>query len=95
MATKAKRETSAEILRGIARDLKAGHEFGKWERGRVCEYFWRVLSFGHCSVSGRPIWRWCNFGSSANPASLKDLAWIIRVIFKMTPGEFRKAYEMV
>ena len=36
---------------------------------------------------------WCRFGSSANPMTLRDLNWVIRVIFEMTPTEFLSRYK--
>lgn len=36
---------------------------------------------------------WCHFGSSANPMTLRDLNWVIRVIFEMTPTEFLSRYK--
>lgn len=36
---------------------------------------------------------WCHFGSSANPMTLRDLNWVICVIFEMTPAEFLSRYK--
>lgn len=93
---KAKRETSADILRGIACDLKAGHEFGY--HSKVLGHFEHVLWCDYGGGRDRPerlLWFWSHYGRSANPANLKELAWLIREIFETTPCEFRKAYEMV
>jgi hypothetical protein len=35
---------------------------------------------------------WSNYGSSANRATLDELAWIITVIFETTPSQFRAEY---
>lgn len=32
------------------------------------------------------------YGSSANPATKRDLTWIIRTIFRTTPAEFERKY---
>ena len=40
--------------------------------------------------------RWCNYGSSAEPKTLSELAWIILVIFECNLNEFikiMKAYK--
>lgn len=41
------------------------------------------------------IFRWRNFGSSANPATKEDLRWILNSIFRMSPQEFVARYTCV
>ena len=97
MEAKAKAKGNAAILREIARNLKAGNEFGTWVDGRAGRYFSRVLSFGYSERegrNGRGYWFWRHYGSSANSATLRDLAWVLRVIFELTPGEFVARYAM-
>ena len=36
--------------------------------------------------------RWSHFGSSANRNEAASLAWILRVIFEMSPAQFLKKY---
>ena len=40
----------------------------------------------------KKLFFWHNYGSSANKATIKDLAFIITVIFNMTPPEFEKRF---
>ena len=87
-----------EILNGIANALKSGGVYGEMVKGTnpaiKRPFFWKVLSFGYCQNSGLTIWRWRHYGSSANPATLKDLKWILDTIFKMKPSEFVAKYVL-
>lgn len=88
--------TEKAILMDIANALKSGDVYGEMIHGTNSAmpepFFWEVLSYGKCRVSGRPLWKWRNYGESANPATLKDLEWIIRKIFKTTPSAFVAKY---
>ena len=49
----------------------------------------------HCKLSYSEMYklfRWTHFGSSANSATKRDLNWIIRMIFNVTPEEFERRY---
>lgn len=87
-----------EIIKGIANALKSGGVYGKMlnPTNPVIKrpFFWEVLSFKYSNVSGRPIWCWRKAGGSANPATLKDLKWILDTIFKMKPSEFVSKYVL-
>lgn len=51
-------------------------------------YFDCVLSL---SLDDKFI-RWCHYGSSANKNNIKELFWIITVIFKLSPTDFKNKY---
>jgi hypothetical protein len=97
MEAKAKAKGNAAILREIARNLKAGRVYGIYRNSSSGQYWERVLGYDYGMSGGRerPMWFWCHYGSSANRATLRDLAWLLRVIFKLTPGEFVARYAMV
>lgn len=84
-------------LHQINQKLKNGEIFGKdvfsWPNGNGPRfpYFHAVLSYGK-DYNGENIFRWTHYGSSANRATLKDLKWIITVIFKTTPSRFLQEY---
>lgn len=40
----------------------------------------------------KKLFFWRHAGQSANKATMQDLAWIITVIFNMTPPEFEKRF---
>ena len=40
----------------------------------------------------KPIFHGCNYGSSANKATMQDLLWIITQIFNVTPEQFERQY---
>lgn len=68
----------------IYEGIKKGTVYGKIEEHRLGgTYFWDVLGK---SLSGN-IW-WRHAGSSCNKMSKKELAWILSVIFEMSPAEF-------
>lgn len=88
-----------EVLRNIMDDLKAGFSFGKdktWDyynnRPFPYPYFDDRLYIFRSSYNGKKYIGWCHYGSSANAVTLRDLEWIITVIFKTTPSEFLKEY---
>ena len=66
-----------DILRDILRDVKAGYRYGK-------DYTWNYYE-------NKP-YRYPYFGSSAIKATLRDLEWLITVIFKTTPSGFLRDY---
>lgn len=37
---------------------------------------------------------WCNFGESANKNTLKELKWILEVIFHISPENFLEKFEV-
>ena len=90
-------KSNSVILREIAQNLKEGHKYGTWRDGRLGRYFDCALSYDYGLSNGRerPMWFWQHYGRSAESANMRNLAWLLRVIFKMTPGEFCERYTMV
>ena len=83
-----------EILRGIMHDLKSGFTFGKdhtWDyynsRPMRFPYFSSVL---YVTPSGNI--GYTHFGSSAIKPTMRDLEWLITVIFNTTPSGFLREY---
>lgn len=76
-----------DALHTIMNNLKAGKVYGKTCEGRIEPYFWFVM----CK-DGNFI-HWVHFGRSANRCNLKELKWIINVIFDTTPEKFIEEYE--
>ena len=83
-----------DILRDILRDVKAGYRYGKdytWNYYENKPY--RYPYFGsalYLTPSGNIGYE--HFGSSAIKATLRDLEWLITVIFKTTPSGFLRDY---
>ena len=76
-----------DILHVIYNNLQQGKVYGYNFTNVRFPYFIIVL----CK-NGRFIC-WSNYGSSANKNTIKELEWIITVIFKCTPEEFVAKYE--
>ena len=69
--------------------LNAGEVFGEILPHRLGgNFFWDVLSINQ--ITGNIRWR--HYGSSANKNTIGQLAWILRVIFELTPEEFMAKY---
>lgn len=78
-----------DALHTIMNELKSGKMFGKTEHGTVSDYFrWNVIKSG-------TFIRYRNFGQSSVGCNLKDLAWVIEVIFRTTPEKFLEKYECI
>lgn len=78
-----------DALHTIMDALKSGKIYGKTEHGHMGDYFqWKL-----CKIDKFIYWR--HFGQSANRCTLKDLEWIIRVIFGTTPEKFMTEYECI
>ena len=80
-------------LRKIMESLKAGYSFGMdmiWNNYENKPY--RFPYFSTVLSASFGLIHWTHYGSSANKCNLKELAWIISVIFKTTPCEFLKTY---
>ena len=78
------------MLEKLYEMLNNGETFGEILPHRLGgTFFWDVLSV---SPVGKKYIRWRHYGSSANKNTKKDLAWILREIFKMTPEEFMEKY---
>lgn len=78
-----------DALHTIMNELKSGKMFGKTEHGTVSDYFrWNVIKSG-------TFIRYRNFGQSSVDCNLKDLAWVIEVIFRTTPEKFLEKYECI
>ena len=74
-------------LKLIYANLLKGEAFGRIEKHRMGgTYFWDVLSADNQYIY------WRNYGSSANRLSVKNLEWILKNIFRMTPEEFLFEY---
>lgn len=76
-----------DALHTIMKELRTGKVYGKTCEGRIKPYFWFVMY-----KDGNLI-HWRHFGESSNRCNLKDLKWIIKVIFKTTPEKFIEEYE--
>lgn len=85
-----------DILREIMYNLKAGKRYGKFVVNVKYPYFDTVLSYSESIYNRAPydLICWSHFGSSANKATLKELNWIITVIFKLSPADFVSIYEL-
>ena len=89
-------EQNKEALRQIMARLKAGDAYGfvfnyrpdHPDRPRIKEGFWNCL-FKH---PYKNLICWNNFGSSAEKCTMKDLNWIIRKMFGITPYIFLHNY---
>ena len=83
------------VLRQIMNDLKAGYRYGvdrSWDFYHNCPYRFPYFSTAICLSEDGEYIRWTHAGSSANKATLKDLEWIITVIFDTTPIDFLREY---
>ena len=87
--------TNQQALTAIYNAFNNGVQYGKfkyWDyynnRPFSNPYFHIMLCKHWC----KNIFCWENFGSSANKATKKDLAWIIKEIFKTTPEKFLIEY---
>lgn len=79
-----------EALQEIYNNLMAGKRYARWFDFGVKYPFWDVKLYRHYQY-----FCWNNYGSSANSATKKDLAWIVEVIFKMTPQKFIETYTVI
>lgn len=68
--------------------------FGRIEKNNTLggTYFWRVMHVGTSEANGKQYIYWTHAGSSANKCTRKDLAWVLKEIFRMTPAEFLAEY---
>ena len=73
----------------IYKNLMEGKYYGYVVKNVRFPYFHSVLN----KHPFKSFFCWSNYGSSANKANKKELAWIIETIFKMTPEEFINKYE--
>ena len=78
-------------LHEIMNSLKEGHFYGKDCTKAAYPYFAAAL-YTQTGRNGKDYIGWCHFGSSANKFTLRDLNWIIRVIFETTPANFLHEY---
>lgn len=74
-----------EALRKIYYNINKGQMYGKQKN-------WGFDT--NLSLTYNNNIYWCNYGSSCNKNTLKDLDWIIRTIFKTTPTQFLKDYQL-
>lgn len=77
-----------EVLKTIYNNLQNGKVYGRMFNKCKYPYFNIVL---YKTIDGFIGWK--NYGSSANKNTLKELEWIIKVIFHCTPEEFIVIYE--
>lgn len=82
-------------LSEIFNDINNGHSYGydctyDYYHNKPFDYpyFSECLSISY----DEKYIRWCNFGSSANKNTIKNLYWIITEIFKISPVEFKQKY---
>ena len=81
-----------EALQEIRKNLLDGKRYARWFDYGVKYPFWDVKLYYNRI---KKLWCWQNYGSSANKATLRELEWIITVIFKMSPAEFVKTYTVI
>lgn len=92
-----KRTNQQECLKKIMEILKQGEVFGYFMNFRKEDYHNPYhLPGGYMEnivlrMDDEYIW-WYHFGSSANTISLKNLKFIITVIFHLKPSEFLEKY---
>ena len=78
------------MLEKLYKMINDGEIFGEVLPHRLGgTFFWDVMSV---SPVGKKYIRWTHYGSSANKNTIKDLAWILSEIFKMTAEEFMVKY---
>ena len=75
----------------IYNNLKDGKIYATYLDNVRFHGYWYNLTYDHV----KNLFLWRNFGSSANKATKKDLAWIIETIFKCSAEEFMQRYECV
>ena len=78
-------------LHRINRNLRSGLKYGYDYTNCFYPFFSTAIYFGK-GRSGKNLFFWQNYGSSANPATIADLKWIIETIFKTTPTGFEKRF---
>lgn len=83
-------------LKELAHNLRSGVRYCELlPKVFVQEDIWStVLCYGYGNYGGE-FWFWKHFGSSAATATLKDLDWILKTIFKLTPAEFINKYKAI
>lgn len=72
----------------IYQNLQNGKTYGYDVNSARFPYFSYTLTLS----PDRKFIRWRYYGESANANTIKDLQWIIEIIFKMTPEEFENKY---
>lgn len=83
-----------ETLRGILYDLKSGLTFGKdctWDYYENKPIRFPYFSSALYNTQSGNI-GYTHFGSSAVKPTMRDLEWLITVIFKTTPSGFLREY---
>lgn len=79
-----------DALMRIYDNLQRGCKYGKMETN--CR--WPVFHTNMCLNTTGDYIRYNNFGSSAIKNAPAELLWVIDIIFRTTPEEFEKEYEM-
>ena len=80
-----KQSANQKALREIMHELRRGNGYVTYTRLTNVRIVHLVMGVGS---TGREMIFWQHYGESANPANLRDLNWIIRKIFGLTPVEF-------
>lgn len=73
----------------IYKNLMEGKKYGYVVKNVRYPYFHETLGKHWCE----PFFCYSHYGSSAIKANKRELAWLIEVIFEMTPEEFIATYE--
>ena len=87
-------KTESETLREIMDSLKHGYSYGYdfvWDHynNKPMPYpFFNAVLYR----TARGSIGWTHYGSSANPCTLRDLRWIIEIIFQTTPTHFLEKF---
>lgn len=79
---------NGDILFEIFNNLEKGIKYGKDVTNVTYPYFSKVLYKTMCGNIG-----YSRYGSSAVKMTLSELAWVIMVMFEMTPAEFITEYK--
>lgn len=89
-----------DILNEIFKNLKMGNSYGyhvheKNSVGAMCDYdhdvLYRISKVGfNMDYIG-----YCYYGSSATRPNISSLAWVIKVVFQMTPKTFIETYDLL
>nr|WP_297703974.1 DUF5688 family protein [uncultured Butyrivibrio sp.] len=88
------RHINDKAIDNIYNNLMNGKVYGHMVSGKDIKYpfFDRNIELTHSN--GNDYFSYSHFGTSAVEATKDQLRWLIDTIFKMTPTEFEKGYEL-
>lgn len=87
--------TNKEALDNIYNKLQDGYEYGYMIENVRYPYFRTAIEVHDSNyyTADKKYIAWTHAGSSANLNTKKDLSWVIKTIFGLTPIEFLSRYE--